>query len=67
MKFLNISIHCSKVMLCTRKLDERTNEQARSNMPPTFFKDVGIKNLPILLKGTYSKKNVFEANSFLLA
>ena len=29
MIFQNISIHGSKVMLCTRKRDERTNGEAR--------------------------------------
>ena len=43
MKFQNISIHGSKVMQCTRKCDKRTNRQARSNMPPNFFKVGGIK------------------------
>ena len=50
MKFQNISIHGSKVMLCTRKCDERTNRQARSNMPPpNFFKVGGIKTFPSTL------------------
>ena len=59
MKFQNISIPGSKVMLCTRKRDEQTNEQtnermheqmnkrmnrqARSNMPPNFFQSWGHK------------------------
>ena len=50
MKFQNISIHGSKVMLCTRKRDERTNEQRneRTDKPEaicsaTFFKLGGIK------------------------
>ena len=49
-EFQNISIHGSKVMLCTRKRDERTNEQTneRTDQPkaicsPTFFKVGGIK------------------------
>ena len=46
MKFQNISIYGSKVMLCTRKHEERTkNGQARSNMPPNFFKVGGIINI----------------------
>ena len=40
MKFQNISIHGSKVILCRRKRDERKNErsnaQTRSYMPPPF-------------------------------
>ena len=58
MKFQNISIHGSKVMLCTKKHDKRTNEnkertnltnermnrQAGSNMPPNFFQSWGHKN-----------------------
>ena len=45
MKFQNISVHGSKVMLCTRKRDERTNKQTsqRQYAPPTFFKVGGIK------------------------
>ena len=54
MKFQNISIHGSKVMLYTRKHDERMNErtngQARSNMPPpTFFKVGGIINFRLII------------------
>ena len=41
MKFQNISILGSKVMLCTGKHDERTIGQARSNMPPIFFQSWG--------------------------
>ena len=53
MKFQNISLPGSKVMLCNRKRDERTNErtheqaneptnrQARSNMPTIFFQSGG--------------------------
>ena len=54
MKFQNIGVHGSKVMLCTRKRDERTNErrnrQARSNMPPTVFK---ADNLLISFKSIF--------------
>ena len=32
MKFQNISIPGSKVMLCTRKRDEQTNEQTNARM-----------------------------------
>ena len=45
MKFQNISIHGSKVMLCTRKRDERTNERTdkpEAICPRTFFKVGGI-------------------------
>ena len=57
MKFQNISIHGSKVMLCTRKCDKRKNEQpneqtdkleAISAPPPhptNVFKIGGIKTL----------------------
>ena len=44
MKFQNISIPGSKVMLYTRKrVNERTNGQARSNMTPNFFQSWGHK------------------------
>ena len=41
MKFQNISIHSSELMLCTRKRDkDQTNvmneQKARSNMPPSW-------------------------------
>ena len=48
MKFQNISIPGSKVMLCTRKRDERKNEQMHEQTsqkqyaPPTFFIVGGI-------------------------
>ena len=45
MKFQNISIHGSKVMLCTRKRDERTNvTNERTNKPEVTFKVGGIIN-----------------------
>ena len=43
MNFQNISIPGSKVMLCTRKREERTNRQARSNIPLNFFQSWGHK------------------------
>ena len=42
MKFLNISIHGSKVLLCKRKRDERTNKP-ETICPSFFFKVGGIK------------------------
>ena len=55
MKFQNISIPGSKVMLCTRKRDERTNERThertdkpeaiRSYAPQLFFQSWGHKKL----------------------
>ena len=43
MKFQNISIHGSKVMLCTRKRDERTNKcNERTN------KQTGKQEAPLL-------------------
>ena len=47
MKFQNISVHGSKVMLYTRKRDEQTNEQTdkpEAICPPTFFKVGGHRN-----------------------
>ena len=49
MKFQNISIHGSKVMLCTRKRDERTKERTykpEAKWPPTFFKDHNLQYRP---------------------
>ena len=49
MKFQNISIHGSKVMLCTRKCDKGTNEhnermdKPEAIWPLNFFKVGGIK------------------------
>ena len=50
MKFQNISVHGSKVMLCTKTRDKRMNEQTNERTkkpeaicPPTFFKVGGIK------------------------
>ena len=61
MKFQSISILGYKVMLCTRKRHQRTNEhangQARSNMSPNFFKVGGIKSY-IWLKRLMCFKNV---------
>ena len=79
MKFQNISIPGSKVMLCTRERDERTNArmniQARSNIhpPSTFFKLGGIKGNTLLQSGgncqnclsTSENGSSLEANSFL--
>ena len=46
MKFQNISISPSKVMLCTRKRDKRMNKQTdkpEAICPPLFFKVWGHK------------------------
>ena len=54
MKFQNISIPGSKVMLCTRKRDERTNERAhaRTDKPeaicPHLFSKLGAKKCGII-------------------
>ena len=65
MKFQNITIPGSKVMLCTRKHDERTNEcthartngQARSNMPHNFFQSWGDKDAFYFLSTDMSTKS----------
>ena len=51
MKFQNISIHGSKVMLCTRKCDKRRNERPNEQTdkpeaicPPKYFQSWGHKN-----------------------
>ena len=47
MEFQNISIHGSKVMLCTRKRDERTNERneqrtnEQTSQKPYAYEKVG--------------------------
>ena len=53
MKFQNIRIHGSKVMLCTRKRDKRMNKQTVTQEAiclPTFFKvgDIKIVNFFVM-------------------
>ena len=55
MKFQNLSIHGSKVMLCTRKGDKRTNEWTSQKQYSTGhgWQDLGWghKKLLLTLKG----------------
>ena len=43
-KFQNSSMHGSKVMLCIKKRDERTDERPRSNMPLQLLRSLWHKN-----------------------
>ena len=54
MKFQNINIHVSKVMLCTGKRDERTDKPEATC--PNFFQSLGQKDLKLL---------VFQQEDFL--
>ena len=54
MKFQNISIHGSKVMLCTRKHGERTNERtSQKQYVPHFFQSWGHKNVTTIENVVY--------------
>ena len=63
MKFQNSSMHVSKVMLCIKKRDERTDERLRSNMPSNFFGWGHKYVMTPLLSGTMKKKIINTVDS----
>ena len=60
-KFQNSSIHGSKVMLCIKKREERTDRRKDGRMnnpeaicPPNFFEVGGIIKSKLLVKGYWN-------------